>query len=56
MLDDRTPQNLPERTGRHLCIQCMADVETEEYLRNDHLCDVCADGTLKDEGERMKDE
>jgi len=31
-----------ERTGRHLCVRCLSEVEMEEYLRNDHLCDACA--------------
>ena len=61
MLDDRTPRNLPERTGRHVCIQCMAEVETDDYLRNDHLCDGCAERESardepKDEPGTMNDE
>jgi hypothetical protein len=40
--EDETPRNLQERTGRHRCIRCLADVASEEYLRNDHLCDACA--------------
>ncbi len=31
-----------ERTGRHVCVRCLAEVATDEYLRNDHLCDACA--------------
>lgn len=42
MLDDFPRQSLSERTGRHVCIRCLGEVETEEYLRNDHLCDKCA--------------
>jgi hypothetical protein len=33
---------LPERTGKHYCVKCLAPVRTEEYLRNDHICDACA--------------
>jgi len=40
--DEPTARNLPERTGRHYCIKCLAVVATEEYFRNDHLCDGCA--------------
>jgi hypothetical protein len=42
MLDDHGRRNLSERTGRHLCVRCLAEAEAEEYLRNDHLCDKCA--------------
>jgi hypothetical protein len=41
MLDDVPRRNLNERTGRHVCVRCLREVETEEYLRNDHLCDTC---------------
>jgi hypothetical protein len=44
MHEDPTPRNLPERTGRHRCIRCLADTPAEEFLRNDHLCDECAAG------------
>jgi len=37
-----TPRNLPERTGKHYCIQCLREVVWDEYLRNDMLCDLCA--------------
>ena len=40
--DEGTPRKLPERTGKHRCIKCLADVPADEYLRNDHLCDACA--------------
>lgn len=43
MLDEPTPRDLQERTGRHRCIRCLADVELEEFLRNDHLCNACAE-------------
>lgn len=42
MLDDFARRNLNERTGKHVCVRCLREVETEEYLRNDHLCDKCA--------------
>ena len=41
--DDALPRQLVERTGKHYCIKCLAEVASEEYLRNDHLCDACAD-------------
>ncbi|MBK5260566.1 MAG: hypothetical protein JJE51_13320 [Thermoanaerobaculia bacterium] len=47
MHDEPVPRNLRERTGRHLCIQCLADVTAEEYLRNDHICDAC--GQVQDD-------
>ena len=42
MIQDEVPKNLPERTGRHLCINCLAQTAEEEYFRNDHVCDACA--------------
>ena len=39
---EETPRELPERTGKHLCVQCLASVGAAEYLRNDHICDSCA--------------
>jgi hypothetical protein len=42
MQHDETPRHLRERTGRHLCVKCMAEVPAEEYFRNDHICDDCA--------------
>ncbi|HSY51185.1 MAG TPA: hypothetical protein VLC46_20430 [Thermoanaerobaculia bacterium] len=27
------------------CIRCLAGVDLEEFLRNDHVCDVCAELT-----------
>ncbi|HEX7420609.1 MAG TPA: hypothetical protein VF505_12030 [Thermoanaerobaculia bacterium] len=53
MHDEPTPRNLPERTGRHFCIQCLREVPADEYLRNDMLCDECVE---KEEDQRMKDE
>lgn len=42
MHDEPTPRQLSERTGRHYCIRCLAEVVAEEYLRNDHFCDPCS--------------
>jgi hypothetical protein len=52
VLDEETPRNLPERTGRHRCIECLKDVEADEYLRNDHLCDACAEKKEEDDSVR----
>ena len=65
--DDDPPKRLNERTGRHLCIRCLAEVPSEVYLRNDHICDACAGedeypakapppaaGTKKGKGERAR--
>ena len=41
-MQDETPRNLPERTGRHVCTQCLAVVRAEELFPNDHICDRCA--------------
>jgi hypothetical protein len=40
--EDGPPRELAERTGKHFCVKCLAPVRTEEYLRNDHICDACA--------------
>jgi hypothetical protein len=42
MHDDPPPRELPERTGKHLCVRCLAAVPADEYFRNDHICDACA--------------
>ena len=42
MHEDPPPRALPERTGRHYCVKCLAAIAGEEYFRNDHICDVCA--------------
>ncbi len=42
MLDEPTPRELPERTGKHFCVRCLSEVPADEYFRNDYLCDVCA--------------
>jgi hypothetical protein len=40
--DDLPRPNLSERTGRHVCVRCLSEVDAEEYFRNDHLCNKCA--------------
>lgn len=54
MHDEPTPRNLPERTGKHYCVNCLREVPVDEYQRNDMLCDVCAaeeeDREARDEG------
>jgi len=42
MHEELTPRELPERTGRHYCVRCMAIISAEEFQRNDHICDACA--------------
>jgi hypothetical protein len=42
-MDDAPPRLRNERTGKHYCIRCLAEVGSEEYLRNDHICDACAE-------------
>ncbi|HYS56234.1 MAG TPA: hypothetical protein VER58_20945 [Thermoanaerobaculia bacterium] len=41
-MDDAPPRQLKERTEKHRCIKCLSEVPREEYLRNDFLCDNCA--------------
>ena len=43
MHEEPLPRELQERTGKHVCIRCLAEVSTEEYQRNDHICDACAE-------------
>ncbi|HYM61901.1 MAG TPA: hypothetical protein VEZ11_13540 [Thermoanaerobaculia bacterium] len=40
-MHDEIPRNLPERTGRHVCVKCLAEVTAAEYLQNDYLCENC---------------
>jgi hypothetical protein len=59
--EEAPPRNLRERTGKHLCIRCLAETPEEEWFGNDHVCDRCAERfeeelKPKDEGGRMKDE
>ena len=42
-MEEAVPRQLPERTGKHYCIRCLAEVPGEAYLLNDHLCDACAE-------------
>jgi hypothetical protein len=59
MHDEPTPRQLKERTGKHLCVKCLASIPAEEYLRNDHICDACAEDNeypLKSTPEAKKDE
>ena len=42
-LDDQTPRQLEERTEKHFCVKCLSEIPSEEYLRNDFLCDKCAE-------------
>ena len=43
MHDEPPPRKLKERTGKHYCISCLAEVPAEEFFRNDHICDKCAE-------------
>ena len=43
MHDEPLPRKLDERTGRHLCVRCLVEVSVEDYLRNDHICNRCAE-------------
>jgi hypothetical protein len=42
-MDDAPPRQLKERTEKHRCIKCLSEVPRDEYLRNDFLCDKCAE-------------
>ena len=41
--DDQTPRHLRERTEKHYCVKCLSEIPVDEYLRNDFLCDKCAE-------------
>lgn len=43
MNDQAPPRGLMERSGKHYCVRCLAEVPAEAYLRNDHICDDCAE-------------
>jgi hypothetical protein len=43
-VDEELVRKRSERTGKHYCIRCLAEVPAEEYFRNDHICDDCAAG------------
>ena len=40
-MDEETPRRLKERTEKHYCVRCLREVEKDEYLQNDFLCDEC---------------
>ena len=42
-MDEATPRQLKERTEKHYCVRCLKEVERDEYLANDFLCDACAE-------------
>lgn len=42
MHDEPQRRQMPERTGKHYCVRCMAIISAEEFQRNDHICDACA--------------
>jgi len=56
--DEPTPRNLPERTGKHLCIRCLREVDADTYQRNDMLCEECAaiEDAQGESHEGMRDE
>ena len=54
MHDEPPPRKLKERTGKHYCIRCLAEIPAEEFLRNDHVCDRCAVEENEEQG--MRDE
>ena len=54
MHDEPPPRKLKERTGKHYCIRCLAEIPAEEFLRNDHVCDKCAAEENEEQG--MRDE
>ena len=60
-MDEGTPRNLQERTGRHRCIRCLAEIAADVYFANDQVCDECAEKFEselypQDEGGRLKNE
>ena len=42
MHEDPLPRQPSERTGRHYCLKCLAEVPTEAYFHNEQVCDACA--------------
>jgi hypothetical protein len=53
MHDEPPPRELPERTGKHYCVTCLAPVPADEYFANDHICTACA---LKESEKEAGDE
>lgn len=45
--DDRPRVPPKERTGKHICIECLKEVPADDYFRNDHVCNEC--GQKKEE-------
>ena len=43
MHDEPLPRKLNERTGKHICIICLAETPAEEWFANDHICAKCAE-------------
>ena len=41
-MQDETTRGLPERTGKHRCVKCLAETPDAQYFGNDHICDRCA--------------
>ena len=41
-VDELQRRKMPERTGKHYCVTCLAEVAIESWLANDHVCDACA--------------
>jgi len=50
---DSVPRQLREKSEKHYCVKCLREVERDEYLENDFLCDKCA---TAEAGETMNDE
>jgi hypothetical protein len=42
MDDEPIPRRMTERTGKHVCVRCLAEIDLETLQRNDFLCDRCA--------------
>jgi hypothetical protein len=55
-MDEAPPRRLKEQTERHRCVKCLREVDKDEYLENDFLCDNCAEQEEKDEGRGQKAE
>ena len=55
-MDDRTPRHLQERTGKHRCIRCLAEVSEDVYFANDQVCDECAEKFEKELTVEKQDE
>ena len=51
-MDEEPPRRLKERSEKHYCVRCLRQVEKDEYLENDFLCDECVtivEKTMNDE-------